>query len=92
MCIRDRCDSKGEESNLCSNPAEKLACEKSEGKCVVTYEGYYLESVACCILGFVWLAWGWKTVKRLQAVPVDDWRVVGKKNKSNDSKNKDTSS
>ncbi len=40
---------------------------------------YYIESVACVVLGFIWLgAFGWRTIKRLQAAETTEWRVMKK--------------
>ncbi len=52
--------------NACDGAAEQLECEGGGGKCVTLTDGYYIESIACVIIGFVWLAWGWKTVNKLQ--------------------------
>ena len=60
----------------CDGKSETAACEAAGGTCVTLTEGYYIESAACVAFGLVWLVWGWPTIKRLQAAPVDDWRVV----------------
>ena len=66
-------------SNICHGKDESKLCENSGGKCVTEIEGYYVESVICVSLGFLWLGvWGWRTIKRLQAASEDDWRVVSK--------------
>eukprot|EP00095_Tigriopus_kingsejongensis_P011438 maker-scaffold222_size251774-snap-gene-0.27 protein:Tk11438 transcript:maker-scaffold222_size251774-snap-gene-0.27-mRNA-1 annotation:"acetyl-coenzyme a transporter 1" len=64
------------ESNVCDGAAQTDICNDFGGKCVVITEGYYIESIACCVIGFIWLAWGWGTIKRLQAAKLDEWRVV----------------
>ena len=54
-------------ANVCDGAAEQAECEGGGGRCEVLTDGYYLESVACVIVGFLWLGcWGWRTVRRLQ--------------------------
>lgn len=65
--------------NVCDGAVQTDLCEDGGGHCVVLTEGYYIESVACTILGFLWLLWGWKTIKWLQAAKLDEWRVVDAK-------------
>lgn len=28
------------------------------------------------MIGFIWLAWGWRTIKKLQSADISEWRVV----------------
>merc|ERR1712038_1462291 len=66
-------------SNICHDKEQSKICESSGGKCTTEIEGYYVESVCCVIIGFLWLGlWGWRTIKRLQEASEADWRVVGK--------------
>lgn len=66
-------------SNICHDKEHSKICESSGGKCKTEIEGYYVESVCCVIIGFLWLGlWGWRTIKRLQEASEADWRVVGK--------------
>merc|ERR1712173_281523 len=68
--------------NKCHGKDESKSCENHGGKCVTEIEGYFVESVICVSLGFLWLVlWGWRTIKKLQAASEDDWRVVNKTNK-----------
>ena len=69
------------QSNTCHGMEETKACESVGGKCTTEIEGYYVESVICVCLGFLWLVlWGWRTIKRLQSASEDEWRVVAKTN------------
>ena len=53
--------------NVCDGSAQQLECESGGGRCETITEGYYLESVACVAVGFLWLGgWGWATVRKLQ--------------------------
>ena len=70
-------------SNDCQDKEESKLCESAGSKCVTEIEGYYIESITCVIVGFLWLAlWGWRTIKRLQEASEADWRVVVKKDKN----------
>lgn len=63
--------------NKCLGAEATKACEGLGGHCQTEVEGYYIESVVCVIIGFLWLVgWGWRTMMRLQAAPDEDWRVV----------------
>lgn len=68
--------SAGDGSNDCGDSKASEACVEAGGKCNTIREGYYLESIACAIIGFLWMAWGWRTVNRLQSAEVSEWRVV----------------
>merc|ERR1719369_1553166 len=69
--------SKTGDSGNCYSVEGTKACEESSGSCVVDYDGYYLEAVACFIIGLVWLiTWGKGTINRLQSQPDSGWRVV----------------
>ena len=71
-------------SNACEDAAASEACAAASaaegvgggGTCVTVREGYYVESAACAAIGLAWLAWGWRTVKRLQSADVSEYRVV----------------
>ena len=69
-------------TNICYSKEESNTCEKAGAKCVTEVEGYYVESVICVSLGFLWLGlWGWRTIKRLQSASEEDWLVVAKTSK-----------
>ena len=69
--------------NNCHDKEQTKLCESEGGKCLTEVEGYYVESISCVLIGFLWLGlWGWRTIKRLQAASESDWRVVGKKDKN----------
>lgn len=44
--------------------------------CLVKIDGYYIESLLCVVIGFLWLAWGRPTILRLQKMPRATWRVI----------------
>lgn len=43
--------------------------------CSVLVDGYYIESLICFIIGFLWLSWGKSKVRKLQNLPLDSWKV-----------------
>lgn len=47
---------------------------KSSGE--VWIDGYYVETLICILIGFVWLKWGRSKVNRLSSLPPSAWRVV----------------
>ena len=64
-------------SNVCDGSLETKECEAGGGFCLVEIDGYFVESFACVIFGFLWLAlWGWSTVQKLQNAKEKQWRVV----------------
>ena len=63
-------------ANACDSAAASDACAAAGGACETVREGYYVESVVCVVIGFLWLAWGWGTTKRLQSADQAEWRVV----------------
>ncbi len=47
-------------------------CDKPTIK---VFDGYYVETVACILIGFSWLLWGRKTIDKLQKRPDSDFRI-----------------
>lgn len=64
------------EENICAGTEEIEACEADGGSCRTITEGYYILSVVCCAVGYIWLVWGWRAVGQLQRVDPLQWRVV----------------
>jgi len=75
--------------NVCHGAAQTEECEKGGGKCVTDVDGYYTESIICCLFGFLWLGlWGWRTINRLQSAEENEWRVVKKSANGSSRRNK----
>lgn len=66
------------ENNHCYGTIEVDECKAGEGDCTTLTEGFYILSVTCVIIGALWFVWGWRTMRRLQQVEVEKWRVVKK--------------
>lgn len=64
-------------SNDCSSIAEREMCtNESKGECNMTLDGYYVESVLCVLIGFIWLRWGRRKISYLQDQPSSVWQVA----------------
>lgn len=61
--------------NKCSSTVEAELCKSEGGTCVTEIDGYYIETVICVILGFLWLQWGRPTINRLQRLPPSAWQI-----------------
>ncbi|XP_041978909.1 acetyl-coenzyme A transporter 1 [Aricia agestis] len=61
--------------NTCSSPLESDLCKANNGSCITRIDGYYIETVICLIVGFLWLQWGRKTINRLQRLPSSAWQM-----------------
>nr|CAG4644720.1 EOG090X04K8 [Leptodora kindtii] len=63
--------------NDCRNTQQTQECIDAGGRCVVGVDGYYIESVICIIFGVLWLNWGRRTIRQLQAKDETAWKVSG---------------
>jgi len=45
------------------------------GKCVTQIDGYYIETVLCTVIGFLWLFWGMKKIKYIQSLGEGAWKL-----------------
>ncbi|XP_034949365.1 acetyl-coenzyme A transporter 1 [Chelonus insularis] len=63
-------------ANDCSTSIESQQCIESGGICHTILDGYYIESILCVIIGFLWLRWGEKKINFLQLRPMSSWQVV----------------
>ncbi|XP_061923280.1 acetyl-coenzyme A transporter 1 isoform X1 [Entelurus aequoreus] len=58
----------------CSSPEAAKMCVKEGGACVTTLDGYYVESVACVLMGVAWWVWLGKKMRKLQDQSPAAWR------------------
>jgi MFS transporter, PAT family, solute carrier family 33 (acetyl-CoA transportor), member 1 len=58
------------------NNQEKTACIDNGGLCSVDVDGYYIEAAINVVYGIIWYQLGKETIKYLQEVPLNDWRVL----------------
>ncbi|XP_057695414.1 acetyl-coenzyme A transporter 1 [Corythoichthys intestinalis] len=64
----------GAVGHTCASPDAAGLCNKEGGTCVTWLDGYYVESVICVLIGFVWWVWLGKKLKRLQEHSPAAWR------------------
>jgi PAT family acetyl-CoA transporter-like MFS transporter 1 len=50
------------------------ACTKAGGSCLTILDGYYIESILCVVIGFMWYIWRHKHVRQLDNLPLDAWK------------------
>ncbi|XP_074859989.1 acetyl-coenzyme A transporter 1 isoform X2 [Carettochelys insculpta] len=64
----------GAEDQNCGNTAAAELCTKGGGSCVTTLDGYYVESIICVALGFVWWFLLGPKLKKLQDEGLSSWK------------------
>jgi len=62
--------------NVCNGPEQVKACTSAGGKCNIIIDGYYIETVTCIALGFLWLLWKRHSLINLQNRKEADWKVT----------------
>ncbi|KAJ0176660.1 hypothetical protein K1T71_007839 [Dendrolimus kikuchii] len=62
-------------SNATRPDIANALCKSKGGTCDIRMDGYYIETVICLVLGFLWLQWGRPTIKRLQRLPASAWQI-----------------
>ncbi|VEN54069.1 unnamed protein product [Callosobruchus maculatus] len=66
--------------NTCRTSTEKDLCVSKGGKCVTTIDGFYVETVICIVIGFLWLSlWGKKTINYIQTLNDNAWKLNKRK-------------
>ncbi|XP_041120744.1 acetyl-coenzyme A transporter 1-like [Polyodon spathula] len=65
---------KGAEGQTCGSAEEVGLCTKLGGACVTTFDGYYVESVVCVLIGFGWWFWLGKKMRKLQEENPSAWQ------------------
>lgn len=58
----------------CGSTAETEACTKAGGSCLTILDGYYIESILCVVIGFLWYIWRHKRVRQLDNLSLDAWK------------------
>ncbi|KAK0087157.1 hypothetical protein PV325_001670 [Microctonus aethiopoides] len=63
-------------ANDCSTIIESEQCASIPGgTCLTLLDGYYIESVICVIIGFIWFRWGRRKINDLQSKPISAWKI-----------------
>jgi len=66
----------GNEANTCSTPDFTKQCTDAGGKCNTYIDGYYIESISCVVIGFMWLLWRRRSLQNLQSYKATAWKVT----------------
>ncbi|GAB1603762.1 acetyl-coenzyme A transporter 1-like [Argonauta hians] len=59
----------------CSDPAQAKLCSLKGGECETVIDGYFVETAVCIVIGFIWYFNRRNTIKRLQNLKPDHWKV-----------------
>lgn len=62
--------------NSCYGPEQVKQCTDTGGQCNTIIDGYYVESVTCVVLGFLWVLWKRSSLRNLQSRKDADWKVT----------------
>lgn len=54
-------------------------CVQKGGKCVTLLDGFYIESLICVVIGFIWLQWGAKKIQYIQSLDEKSWKLTKRK-------------
>jgi len=74
------------ETNKCYGTKEVEECKDIGAACNTLTEGFYGLSITCVVIGALSFIWVFRTVRRLQEIEVEKWRVVKKDNTEDKSK------
>ncbi|XP_053246316.1 acetyl-coenzyme A transporter 1 [Podarcis raffonei] len=64
----------GAQGHNCGTAAAAELCTKEGGSCIITLDGYYVESLICVALGFVWWLFLGPKFKKLQDERASSWK------------------
>jgi hypothetical protein len=59
----------------CRTPAEEKNCGMLGGACRPYIDAYYIEVMITTLIGIIWLIWKYRTMMRLQNLPITAWQV-----------------
>lgn len=77
-----QCSAPSLQNNTCITAEDTEACLKVGGTCDTLLDGYYLETLLCTAVGWLWLQWGRREINELQARDHQDWQVVRQEKRS----------
>ncbi|XP_007887046.1 acetyl-coenzyme A transporter 1 [Callorhinchus milii] len=64
----------GAQEQSCGSVIESELCIKAGGSCLTTLDGYYLESIFCILIGFMWWLFCGNKLKKLQDNGRSTWQ------------------
>ncbi|CAB3993113.1 Acetyl-coenzyme A transporter 1 [Paramuricea clavata] len=59
----------------CSSKLNEKMCTDAGGNCITDIDGYYIETVICICIGFLWLRWKRHTTSQLQDQDPSTWKT-----------------
>ncbi len=59
----------------CRTPAEEKNCGMLGGACRPYIDAYYIEVTISTLAGIIWLIWKYRSVMRIQNLPISAWQV-----------------
>lgn len=65
--------------NLCSNEIESESCSNLGGFCETKVDAFYVETIACTIIGIIWIFLFKNLMYKLQAMSKNMWKISKKK-------------
>jgi len=63
------------DNSRCETKLEEQKCNTLGGVCQSYIDAYYIEVMICSIVGILWLLWKYRTIIRLQSLPMSAWQV-----------------
>ncbi|XP_064598931.1 acetyl-coenzyme A transporter 1-like [Liolophura sinensis] len=60
----------------CATSSDVKLCEDAGGKCTITVDGFYIESVICIILGLLWFMWRKRRIQELDSLEEKHWKCA----------------
>jgi len=61
--------------NKCYEKDDVETCKANGGVCETSIDGFYILSVGCVVIGYLWFIWAGQAMRKWQKVEAEDWRV-----------------
>lgn len=62
----------------CSGSAASKLCESAGGACQISLDGYYIETVVCIFIGFLWFNWKKNKMHQLDSLEMSEWKCAAR--------------
>ncbi|CAF1360381.1 unnamed protein product [Didymodactylos carnosus] len=59
----------------CNRLEDEKQCTSLNGKCQIKIDAYYIQAAFCIVLGFLWFIWKYRSLNKLQVVPLHEWHI-----------------
>jgi len=74
-------DSDSTIDTTCNRDQDNEDCVTYGGVCGITFDGFYVLSIFCVVVGYIWFIWAFPAVRRWQNLQPDCWRLKNKEAK-----------